>query len=86
MGLKVRKKNSFIFLSLRIQKCMLVIFLEKYFGFMDILYIYIFKITFINKHIKKKTIIKKKKSKTKKLPGKIKTNKKNKDHKKLPSF
>jgi hypothetical protein len=40
MGLKVRgKKKSFTFLSLKLQKCIMIIFLEKLFGFMDILHI-----------------------------------------------
>ncbi len=29
MGLKVREKNLFIFLSLRLQKCMMIIFFRK---------------------------------------------------------
>jgi hypothetical protein len=45
MGVKVRKKKSFIFLSLRVQKCILVTFFRKIFRGMDILHIVFFKKT-----------------------------------------
>jgi hypothetical protein len=40
MGLKVKeKKKSLTFLSLKLQKCTMIIFLEFVFGFMDIMHI-----------------------------------------------
>jgi hypothetical protein len=65
MGLKVRKKKkSLTFLSLKVQKCIMIFFLEFVFGFMDILHInkqgkkLLFK-TNILQELKKKTRIKK---------------------------
>jgi hypothetical protein len=39
MGLKFRKKKIIHFFSLRLQKCIMIIFLKKLFEFMDILHI-----------------------------------------------
>jgi len=39
MGLKVKKKKLLIFLSLRLQNYIMIMFLRNFFGFMDILHI-----------------------------------------------